>query len=120
MRELEVEIWVRQSPDWRFAGRHSGEWRSRDRRPAVISLYKLPTDSSERVDSLTQALAGAMIVAMVGCLACVVGVSLVSNMCVFNILHAKRDIYAGRTKAATILGFYASNILRLSRGLSSR
>src|ERR1700676_1865760 len=35
--ELGVEIRIRQSPDWRLAGRHSGEWRSRDRRPAEIS-----------------------------------------------------------------------------------
>src|SRR6202043_2812758 len=30
-------FWVRQSPDWRFAGRHSGEWRSRVRPPALIN-----------------------------------------------------------------------------------
>src|ERR1700686_3819572 len=29
---------VRQSPDWRFAGRHSGEWRSRVCRHAYLSL----------------------------------------------------------------------------------
>jgi hypothetical protein len=33
--EHEVEIRVRQSPDWRCAERHSGEWRSRDRRTEV-------------------------------------------------------------------------------------
>ena len=38
MWELVVETRVRQSPDWRFAGRHSGEWRSRDRRLAEVSL----------------------------------------------------------------------------------
>jgi len=32
------EIRVRQSPDWRFAERHSGEWRSRDRRQAELNL----------------------------------------------------------------------------------
>jgi hypothetical protein len=38
MWELGVEIRVRQSPDWRLASRHSGEWRSRDRRPAELNL----------------------------------------------------------------------------------
>ena len=34
--ELGVEIRVRQSPDWRVTRRHSGQWRSRDRRPAAL------------------------------------------------------------------------------------
>src|ERR1700674_3802539 len=42
MWELGVEIRVRQSPDWRFAGRHSGEWRSRARRPAELNLNFQP------------------------------------------------------------------------------
>src|ERR1700687_5572804 len=47
--ELGVEIRVRQSPDWRFASRHSGEWRSRDRRQAEINL-------NSRVESIPNAL----------------------------------------------------------------
>src|ERR1700730_4216046 len=35
--ELEVESRVRQSPDWRFGRRRSGEWRSRDRRPELLN-----------------------------------------------------------------------------------
>ena len=38
--ELGIEIRVRQSPDWRFACRHSGEWRSRDRRQAWLSYHQ--------------------------------------------------------------------------------
>jgi hypothetical protein len=34
-----VETWERQSPDWRFGRRHSGEWRSRESFPNVY----LPT-----------------------------------------------------------------------------
>src|SRR5450759_856799 len=41
MWELGVEIRVRQSPDWRVAPRHSGEWRSRDRRNAELSAPRL-------------------------------------------------------------------------------
>jgi hypothetical protein len=32
MWETGVQTRERQSPDWRFAGRHSGEWRSRESR----------------------------------------------------------------------------------------
>jgi hypothetical protein len=38
MWELGVEIRVRQSPDWRVAGRHSGEWRSRERLLVELNL----------------------------------------------------------------------------------
>src|SRR5712691_4313023 len=55
MWELWAEIRVRQSPDWRFGSRHSGEWRSRDRRPAELNLNfqlePLPTASSHAFGS---------------------------------------------------------------------
>src|ERR1700730_13494910 len=35
-----VEFLVRQSPDWRFGGRHSGEWRPRDRRPSTLKMVR--------------------------------------------------------------------------------
>src|ERR1700731_332481 len=34
---------ARQSPDWRFAGRHYGDWHSRDSRPALLNVGLLYT-----------------------------------------------------------------------------
>jgi hypothetical protein len=54
--KLGVELRARQSPDWRCARRHSGEWRSRDRPHAALKIPRRNWNNlgSEREAALVQ------------------------------------------------------------------